>query len=180
MNKSTIATDDIHQLSDFGSGKKMRPSSAYTNSKVKKVRPMTAKIQVQEKNPNNMNLARTEYNSNALKNIKNETNLGTSEGTYKRDQVTRPSTTAYEGLRSPSNPKIRKAESLNKSKIDQKEQIHRELEDTLKRNTGSAEKQKDTSIQMYYKSIEPFFKKQKHISGYQAIVTKKSDGNSDS
>ena len=35
MNKSTIATDDIHQISDFDSVKKVRPVSAYTNSNVK-------------------------------------------------------------------------------------------------------------------------------------------------
>lgn len=58
-----------------------------------------------------MQLTKTEYHSNALKNIKYD-NLNTSDGTNKRDTATRPSTTGNERARNPSSFKIRKAESL--------------------------------------------------------------------
>ena len=83
--------------------------------------------------------------------------------------VTRPSTS---GKTSSLKPNIKV--QINRSNLSKRngnkdgEECHEKLEKTLNKYIISITEEPDSPVQLYYKSIEPYLKKKKHISGYEA------------
>jgi hypothetical protein len=83
--------------------------------------------------------------------------------------VTRPSTS---GQTSSLKPNIKF--QINRSNISKRnsnkdrDESHEKLEKTLNKYVISITEEPDSPVQLYYKSIEPYLKKKKHISGYEA------------
>lgn len=94
---------------------------------------------------------------------------------------TRPSTSAYETNHSPLDTKIKRSLSFKKEKVqDIPDAGDACLEITLKKFTSSVVEENRPQVQMYYKSIEPYFQKKKHVSGYEAAPIAQLDDSSSS
>lgn len=167
-NSQIIYDESSKKISKPESEKFTRPFSAYATAKPTKTRPMTANKSTL-RNAEFAKLLQTEAETKPQHHYKNQSYLNISEGTTtKVDLATRPSTGG-----NTMSLKIKRSASLKKEKDF--ENIQRGIDSTLKRFTSSAEKARDVPIQMYYKSIEPYFKKKKHVSGYQAEIRNNED-----
>ena len=95
--------------------------------------------------------------------------------------ATRPSTSGYETTQSPLETKIKRSLSFKKEKVQEIQDAGDTwLEITLKKFTTSATDGDRPQVQMYYKSIEPYFKKKKHVSGYEAETIPQNEDSSSS
>ena len=99
-----------------------------------------------------------------------------SETVPTQDMRTRPSTSGKESIKPTLNFTIRRSLSFKKDKSSKNETSskksgpHEQLNLTLSKapRPESGDQTRKSPIQLYYKSIEPYFKKKPHISGYEA------------
>jgi hypothetical protein len=94
-----------------------------------------------------------------------------------QDMMTRPSTSGKEVMKMPLNLNIKRSFSFKKEKLGSPHGRNK-LEEIDKEWSSAISQQIDQKIQYYYKSIEPYFKKKKHISGYEAELHKRQGSES--
>ena len=103
--------------------------------------------------------------------------FNTSDGTS-HDLATRPSTGGAGVRNCPANMRINRSSSIKKVKPRSAyRRTHEAVEDSFKDRSVNIENN-ETKLQMYYKSLEPYLQKKKHISGYEASPRKKDESSS--